>query len=173
MEANGSGNQRMSRDLDGAAFGEQLRRERERRGVAVEAICASTKLPVRHIRALETGALRDLPGGVFRRGFFRSYIRAVGLEEAYWMPRFEESCRLSGLREPGDSSWAVFAENVKNSRYVPRRRSRPYGRWLVLFLLLALLAAGSAWTFHASRNRSRQPGFVKSLKGWVHKLPSP
>src|SRR6202522_4039672 len=80
-----------------AAFGEQLRREREERGVAVEAICSATKVPLRHIRALEAGALRELPGGVFRRGFVRSYLSALGLEEDSWMKRFEESCRESGL----------------------------------------------------------------------------
>ena len=38
------------------AFGEELRREREERGVALEAICTATKVPIRHIRALEAGA---------------------------------------------------------------------------------------------------------------------
>lgn len=161
----------MARELNGAAFGEQLRRERERRGVAVDAICAVTKVPVRHILSLEAGALRDLPGGVFRRGFLRSYLSAVGLEESYWMPRFEESCRLSGLREPAESSsWSAFAENVKNSRYVPRRRPRPYGRWLALLFLLSILAAVSAWALHSYRKHGQPPHFVKSLKSWAGRL---
>ena len=160
----------MARNLEGAAFGEQLRRERERRGVAVETICASTKVPVRHILSLEAGALRDLPGGVFRRGFFRSYVRALGLEEDYWMPRFEESCRLSGLRDPNDSSWATFAENVKNNRYAPRRRTRQYGRWLGLTVFLCILAAVSAWTLHAYRKRLPPPHPIQTLKSWARKL---
>jgi cytoskeleton protein RodZ len=109
----------MARDLEGAAFGDQLRRERERRGVAVEAICASTKVPVRHIRSLEAGAFRDLPGGVFRRGFVRSYLGALGLEEASWMARFEESCRQSGVRDPADTNWVTFAETSKTAAMFP------------------------------------------------------
>ena len=85
-----------------AAFGEELRRAREERGMAMEAICAATKVPLKHIRALEAGALAELPGGVFRRGFVRSYLGVLGLEEGSWMRRFEESCRESGMRDPND-----------------------------------------------------------------------
>jgi hypothetical protein len=80
-----------------AAFGEQLRHERESRGLAIEAIYNATKVPIRYIRALEAGSFRELPGGVFRRGFVRSYLGVLGLEESSWMQRFEESCRESGV----------------------------------------------------------------------------
>src|SRR5580698_1389742 len=83
----------MGREGGLAAFGEELRREREERGVAVEAICNATKVPMRHIRALEAGAFRELPGGVFRRGFVRSYLGVLGLEEGPWLKRFDECCR--------------------------------------------------------------------------------
>ncbi len=96
--------------------------------MAVEAICAATKVPAKHIRALEAGALGDLPGGVFRRGFVRSYLGVLGLEEGAWMRRFEESCRESGMRDPADMEWVTFAENVKNSRAGTRRR---IGLWRV------------------------------------------
>ena len=46
--------------------------------------------------------LAELPGGVFRRGFVRSYLGALGLEEGAWMRRFEESCRESGVRDPAE-----------------------------------------------------------------------
>src|ERR1035438_9519548 len=97
------------------AFGEQLRRAREERGVALETICEATKVPARHYRALEAGDLQELPGGVFRRAFVRSYLGVVGLEEGAWMKRFEESCRESGVGEPAGMEWVAFAENVKRS----------------------------------------------------------
>jgi len=110
-----------------AAFGEELRRAREERGVAFETICEATKVPAKHLRALEAGALGELPGGVFRRGFVRSYLGALGLEEGAWMKRFEESCRESGMLDPAEVKWAEFAENVKNNRVVVRRRMRLRG----------------------------------------------
>ena len=124
-----------------AAFGEELRRAREERGLAVEFICDATKLPAKHIRALEAGAFAELPGGVFRRGFVRSYLNVLGLEEGAWMKRFEESCRESGVRDPGNNEWAVFAENVKNNRAVSQRRMG-VRRVMVGALLTAVALAG-------------------------------
>ena len=103
----------MAREGGVAAFGEELRRAREERGVAVETICDATKVPAKHIRALEAGALAELPGGVFRRGFVRSYLGALGLEESAWMRRFEESCRESGVRDPAEGEWADFCRKRK------------------------------------------------------------
>lgn len=134
----------MVRDFAGASFGEQLRRERERRGLGVEAMCAATKVPVRHILALEAGEFAELPGGVFRRGFLRSYLSTLGLEESPWMERFEESCRTSGVKDPTDSAWTTFAKNVKNSRSKARRRNR--SAWLWSWAILILLLAGLALT---------------------------
>ena len=163
----------MARDLEAGNFGEQLRRERERRGLAVEAICATTKVPVRHILALEAGAYGDLPGGVFRRGFVRSYLSALGLEESTWMPRFEESFRKSGVREPGESgSWTVFAEAVKNSRVIQRRRSRTTWIWIPLLLLILFLSGWSIWRVRTHRTILPHPTVPHALKSWVDKHSS-
>jgi cytoskeleton protein RodZ len=134
-----------------AAFGEELRRAREERGVAVETICEATKVPARHIRALEAGELDQLPGGVFRRGFVRSYLRVLGLEETGWMQRFEQSCRESGMRDPAEMEWVPFAENVKNSRVAPRRRMGVRGIAVVAVLVLLGLAGWCGWRVKTHR----------------------
>jgi cytoskeletal protein RodZ len=127
--------------------------------MAVETICEATKVPARHIRALEAGALGELPGGVFRRGFVRSYLAALGLEESSWLRRFEESCRESGIQDPADVAWAEFAENVKNSRVVTGRRigMRRVG---VGVLLAALgLAGWCGWRMATHRRVIPAPMF--------------
>jgi cytoskeleton protein RodZ len=155
-----------------AAFGEQLRREREERGVAVEAICNATKVPMRHIRALEAGAYRELPGGVFRRGFVRSYLSVLGLEERSWMERFEQSCRESGVGEPAETAWMTFAENVKNSRGMPRRRMGL--RWAGAAGMVAVLGLGGwcGWRLATHRSVIPRPLVLKSLKSWVDNAAS-
>jgi cytoskeletal protein RodZ len=156
-----------------AAFGEALRREREERGVALESICNATKVPVKHFLALEAGAFAELPGGVFRRGFVRSYLSALGLEETYWMQRFEESCRASGLKDTtGGDEWAKFAENVKNNRGVARRRM---GGWWVRRLTLVVLLAVAAWCgWRLATHRTVLPParVFRTLKSWVDNAPS-
>ena len=133
-------------------FGDQLREERERRGLSLDALCAVTKVQRRHLEALEHDQFHDLPGGVFRRGIVRAYLKATGLEEESWMPRFQQSYeeharRLGQDPEPDSNDWATFAENVKRNR-VPAAQSNSL-RWLgVLVILLVLIAAAWAvWHF--------------------------
>jgi len=132
-------------------FGQDLRRAREARGLAVESMCEATKVPLRHIRALEAGAYDQLPGGVFRRGFVRSYVSVLGMEEADWMGRFEESCRASGLRDSSAAEWASFAENVKNSRAQNYRRVGAGGAMALLLLSSIGLAGWCGWRVKTHR----------------------
>jgi cytoskeletal protein RodZ len=163
----------MAREGGVAAFGEELRRAREERGVALEAICEATKVPARYIRALEAGALGELPGGVFRRGFVRSYLGALGLEEGAWMRRFEESCREDGVSEPADAEWATFAENVKKSRIVLRRRmGMRWVGWGVVLLALAL-AGWCGWRLATHRGLLPANPISRVLKSSVNNAPPP
>ncbi len=62
-------------------FGEKLRRQRELRGLSLEAISTTTKIGTRMLRAIEDEHFDQLPGGVFNKGFVRAYARQVGLDE--------------------------------------------------------------------------------------------
>jgi len=129
-------------------FGIELRQEREHRGVSLEAMCASTKLSQRQLLDVEAGNFRELPGGIFRKGFVRSYLNALGLDEPTWLERFEASYRASGLDEVSETGWADFAENVHNNR-IGGKRSGMGKKWLgvlAMTLLLALLSL-CEWKF--------------------------
>jgi cytoskeleton protein RodZ len=63
------------------AFGENLRREREMRGVSLEEISSATKISLRFLEAIEREDFSKLPGGIFSRSFIRSYARYLGLDE--------------------------------------------------------------------------------------------
>jgi cytoskeleton protein RodZ len=147
-----------------AAFGNQLRRERERRGLTIDAICETTKVSPRYIRAVEAGNFAEIPGGVFRKGFVRSYISALELDESVWMRRFEQSCRDSGLAGAADTQWVAFAENVKRGRGSMRYRMSWGGTALrTLTVLLALTLAG--WCGWRLVNHQR---LVPSSPAWLH-----
>jgi len=62
-------------------FGEKLRKQRELRGISIEAIANTTKISTRMLRAIEDEHFDQLPGGVFNKGFVRAYARQVGLDE--------------------------------------------------------------------------------------------
>jgi transcriptional regulator with XRE-family HTH domain len=63
-----------------AAFGEKLRRERERREITLQTIAQSTKIASGLLTALERGDCSRWPGGVYSRAYVRSYAEALGLD---------------------------------------------------------------------------------------------
>src|SRR6266568_7051373 len=62
-----------------ASFGEELRREREIRGISLKEIADATKISRRFLEAIERNDHRTLPAPVFTRGFIREYARYLGL----------------------------------------------------------------------------------------------
>jgi cytoskeletal protein RodZ len=62
-------------------FGEKFRKQRELRGLELDAISNTTKISTRMLRALEDEHFDQLPGGVFNKGFVRAYARQIGLNE--------------------------------------------------------------------------------------------
>jgi len=61
-------------------FGGKLRQARERRGISLRQISASTKISASALEALERNDISKLPGGLFSRAFVRSYAMEVGLD---------------------------------------------------------------------------------------------
>ena len=64
-----------------ASFGERLKKEREKRNMSLEDVASVTKISVRNLRALEQEKFDQMPGGIFNRGFVRSYAKHLGLDD--------------------------------------------------------------------------------------------
>src|SRR5215212_9875136 len=71
-----------------ASFGEELRKEREIRGISLKEIADATKISKRFLDALERNDHRTLPAPVFTRGFVREYARYVGLSSEDMVNRY-------------------------------------------------------------------------------------
>jgi hypothetical protein len=71
-----------------ASFGEELRREREIRGISLKEISDATKISKRFLDALERNDHKTLPAPVFTRGFVREYARYVGLNAEEMVNRY-------------------------------------------------------------------------------------
>jgi hypothetical protein len=81
------------------AFGEKLRKQREQRGIALDAISSTTKISTRMLRALEDERFDQLPGGVFNKGFVRAYARQVGLDEEEAVTDYLAALRESQIQQ--------------------------------------------------------------------------
>ncbi|MGB7863477.1 MAG: helix-turn-helix transcriptional regulator, partial [Candidatus Sulfotelmatobacter sp.] len=94
-------------------FGEKLRKQREQRGISLDAISTTTKISPRMLRAIEDEHFDQLPGGVFNKGFVRAYARQVGLDEEETLSDY-----LAALRESQVQSQTILP-SFRNSAGVP------------------------------------------------------
>jgi cytoskeletal protein RodZ len=81
------------------AFGEKLRKQRQQRGLELDAISNTTKISTRMLRALEDEHFDQLPGGVFNKGFVRAYARQVGLDEEEVVADYLTALRESQIQQ--------------------------------------------------------------------------
>lgn len=77
-----------------ASLGQELKRERELRGISLKEIANSTKISLRLLRALEDDQLEILPGKFFTKGIIRAYAKYLGLEEESVLNKYYEDSLL-------------------------------------------------------------------------------
>jgi cytoskeletal protein RodZ len=119
-----------------ANYGDLLREGRERRGLTLEALARTTRVPEATLRALESGGLEGLPPEVYTKGFIRSISRAVGIAEAEPLQRY--------LQAVADRQQAAAAAAELEAAPRPSRRRRQQvalvaAAVVVLLVLLVLV----------------------------------
>ena len=111
-----------------ASFGENLRRERELRGVSLREVAEATKISLRFLEAFEKDRIDLLPGGLFQRAFVRQYAEFLGLDPEKTVSEF-----LYEHREAGPE------------KAPPPRPQRPVPRGLLVFVAVAVAAGVLTW----------------------------
>jgi transcriptional regulator with XRE-family HTH domain len=120
-----------------------LQAARERKGITLAQIASTTKIPAYMFAALERNDLRRWPKGLFRRSFFKDYVRAIGLPVAETCEEFvrlfpdDEGAQLTKAAEPNA---AEQEENVRLA--LDAAWHGPRGSVLAR-LLVALIDAGT------------------------------
>jgi cytoskeletal protein RodZ len=150
-------------------FCDDLRSERERRHISLESISQMTKVSPRYLRALEAGNFDELPGGVFRKGFLRNYLSAVGLEQEPWLERFEASLQAAGAAaQPADIT--EFVGNIGRNRGA--ELSEHDLRWVGVALMAStvFLLGWCVWHF-AFQGRVILSAWVSPVPERVHLVP--
>jgi cytoskeleton protein RodZ len=62
-------------------LGEKLQQAREARGITISEVAEQTRISSLYLEAIENNDYRTLPGGIFNKGFVKSYARYVGVDE--------------------------------------------------------------------------------------------
>ena len=73
------------------AFGQKLRREREKKHITLDQLAARTKVAASLLWSLEAGDCARWPGGIYSRGFVRAYAEGTGMDPESTVSMFVES----------------------------------------------------------------------------------
>ena len=74
-----------------------LRRAREARGLALDAVADATRIARHHLEALERSDLDALPAGPFGKGYVRSYAKLLGIDPEPILEDYRVRERQRGL----------------------------------------------------------------------------
>jgi len=77
-----------------ATLGQDLKRERELRGISLKEISNSTKISLKQLEAIEQDRLDDLPGKFFIKAILKAYAKSIGLEEDTVLNKYYEESLL-------------------------------------------------------------------------------
>lgn len=80
--------------------GEVLRAARERIALSLPEIANRTRVPLRHLEAIEANDYSGLPSPTYASGFVKAYARAVGADEVALARQAREEVDRTGRRAP-------------------------------------------------------------------------
>ena len=131
------------------SVGQRLRAAREAKGLTIEDVASSTRIPTRHLLSLEESDWGKLPASTYSVGFAKNYAGAVGLDRA----EIAEQLRA----EMGSELPAHYStETVDTFEPVDGNRSMPKG--IVIGALVALVAIALLLTWLSNRELSGGDG---------------
>lgn len=115
--------------------GAMLQAGRSAAGMELTDVARETRVPIRHLKALEADKHDELPALPYAIGFVKSYARAVGLDPETMANQFRiETSKSAHVPTP------VSLEPL-DERRLPSR-----GLWIgSLFAIIAIIAVFSAW----------------------------
>jgi hypothetical protein len=113
--------------------GPQLRAAREVKGLSLEQVAAETRIPQRHLEAMEAGDFAKLPGRTYAVGFARTYAKTVALD-----PDDVAAGVRAQLDAQSEDGYGPASFEPGDPARVP---SRALG-WFAGFAVLLLLAGG-------------------------------
>ena len=133
-----------------ASFGDNLKREREARGISLQEISEHTRIGVAQLKAIEDEQLDHLPGGIFNKSFVRQYARYLGLDEDQVIAEYLQT--LGAAPEA-----PAAAANVS-----PEKMSLPagagYPRLILTAVCLGIAVAAIFYAIHHFTERPTSPG---------------
>lgn len=135
-----------------SSLGEKLRTAREGRGISISEVAEQTRISPLYLEAIDRDDYKGLPGGIFNKGFVRSYAKYVGVDEQEALQDYSRQMAESSPPEQAEvRSYRpeVLTDDRAISSMVPT----------VIFavVILALMTAGILFLVNYIQNRQSEP----------------
>jgi len=117
-------------------LGEKLRQAREERGISISEVAEQTRISPHYLDSIENDDYRTLPGGIFNKGFVKSYAKYVGLDE---QEALQDYSRIISQQE------GVSSEEPKTYRPEVLTDDRATGSTLPTIIFAAIILGLMAW----------------------------
>ena len=135
-----------------------MRQAREERGISISEVAEQTRISPMYLESIESDNYKPLPGGIFNKGFLKSYAKYVGLDEHEVL---QEYARLVAQNEE------TIEEN--HPRYRPevltddaRSASSIIPTVVFAAIILALMTVGILFAVNYIRNQPSSPAVVSN-----------
>src|SRR6476661_313176 len=118
-------------------LGEKLRAAREERGVSISEVAEQTRISPLYIESIENDDYRNLPGGIFNKGFVKSFAKYVGVNEQEALMDYGQLIAAKEGETPDEGRTyrpEVLTDDHSHSSSVPTV--------IVAVIILALMTAG-------------------------------
>ena len=127
------------------SVGQQLRAAREEKGLTLEDVASQTRIPRRHLEALENSEWDKLPAPTYTTGFAKSYASAVGLDRTVIGDQIRNE--LGGTR-PVTATAEIFE---------PADPARTMPKWLVFGAIAAVILLVVLMSWLSRRSLEGEP----------------
>lgn len=107
-------------------LGEELKRRREERQIALTDISEATRIGTRFLKAIEMDNYGVLPGGIFTRSFIRAFAKQVGMDEDEAIGLYQQQVAgVSAEAVPPQRAESAIAPTIVEPPRQTTRRSEP------------------------------------------------
>ncbi|HEX8247216.1 MAG TPA: helix-turn-helix domain-containing protein [Pyrinomonadaceae bacterium] len=132
-------------------LGEKLRQAREARGISISEVAEQTRISALYLEAIENNDYRTLPGGIFNKGFVKSFAKFVGVDEQEALQDYSRLLAEQG-NESGDDP-KTYRPEVLTDDY---SRSSMLPTLIFAVIILGLLTGGILWGLNYYQNSQNQ-----------------
>jgi cytoskeleton protein RodZ len=134
------------------SLGEKLRAAREERGISISEVAEQTRISPLYIEGIEKDDFKLLPGGIFNKGFVRSFAKYVGVDEQEALQDYARQTAVSDPNANPDEPRAYRPEVLTDDR-----SSSMLPTIIFAGIILALMTGGILFLVNYIQNQPAKP----------------